>query len=430
MGGGIIMVNENSSSRLEQVREQYEVYKKRPLEITIARGIPSKKQLELSKPLLDKLDLSDWLSEDEQDIRNYGGLLGIKEARELFGALLETSIEETLVGGNASLQLMYEVLVMYMFTGKSKWSKEETVKFLCPSPGYDRHWSMLNRLGIEMIPVELTGEGPDMEVVEKMVSQDSTIKGIFCVPTYSNPTGETYSDDIVERLAQMHTAAEDFLIMWDNAYVVHHLGDEHEKALNILEACKEAGVPNRPYMFVSTSKITFPGAGVAAVGASETNILRLAEELSKQIISFDKLNQKRHVLFLKDLETIEKLMEQHAEILKPKFDWIQAIMEAYFGGDRKKFVDWTHPNGGYFVHLTTANGCATEIVDKMGQIGIQLTPANAAYPYGINPLDNSIRLAPSFIELDKLEVALEALCTCVELVTLEKYGENFVGGEN
>lgn len=414
--------------RLEQVRMQYNLYKKRPFDINITRGIPSRQQLELSKPLLNALDLSDWMSEDEQDIRNYGGLLGIKEARRLFSDILETSVEETLVGGNSSLQLMYAVLMMEMFTGESPWSKEADVKFLCPSPGYDRHWSILERLGIKMIPVELTGEGPDMELIEKIVSQDSSIKGIFCVPTYSNPTGETYSDEVVERLAEMHTAAEDFLIMWDNAYVVHHLDDEHEKALNILEACKKSDVPNRPYMFVSTSKITFPGAGVAAVGASEKNILRLAEELSKQIISFDKLNQKRHVLFLKDTNNIQQLMEEHAKILKPKFVWIQSILSAYFSGERKKFINWTNPKGGYFVHLTTRDGCATKIVDKMGEIGIQLTPANATYPYGINPLDNSIRLAPSFIELDKLEVALEALCICIELVTLEKYGENFIGG--
>lgn len=423
------MNSKQLDSRLEQVSMQYNLYKKRPFDINMARGIPSRKQLELSSALLNKLELPDWMSEDEQDIRNYGGLLGIREARKLFSDILKTSIDETLVGGNASLQLMYAVLVMHMFTGDNKWNKETVVKFLCPSPGYDRHWAMLERLGIEMIPVELTGEGPDMELVEKIVSQDSSIKGIFCIPTYSNPTGETYSDEVVERLAQMHTAAEDFLIMWDNAYAVHHLNNEHEEAQSILEACKKAGVPNRPYMFVSTSKITFPGAGVAAVGASEKNILRLAEELSTQIISFDKLNQKRHVLFLKDSNTIQALMEQHAKILKPKFDWIQSIFKAYFTEDREKFISWTNPNGGYFVHLTTMDGCAAEIVDRMGEIGIQLTPANATYPYGINPLDNSIRLAPSFIELDKLEVALEALCTCIELVTLEKYGKNFIGGE-
>ncbi|WP_208560113.1 aminotransferase class I/II-fold pyridoxal phosphate-dependent enzyme [Marinilactibacillus kalidii] len=419
------MQDEPYTSRLEQVREQYKAYESRPFDITIARGIPSPKQLELSKSLLDTMEQTDWMSEDEQDIRNYGGLLGIQEARVLFGSLLGTTIEETLVAGNASLQMMYSVLIMQMYTGKANWHSEGEIKFLCPSPGYDRHFSMLERLGIQMIPIELTGSGPDMETVEKLVSQDSSIKGIFCVPTYSNPTGETYSDEVVERLADMHTAAEDFIIMWDNAYVVHHLYEEQEEVLNILEACKEAGVPDRPYMFVSTSKMTFPGAGVAAVGASETNILRLAEELSKQIISFDKLNQKRHVNFLKDKETIHQLMAQHADLLRPKFEWIQAILEAYFGGERGKFLQWTEPKGGYFVHLTTANGCATEIVDKLKQVGIQLTPANATYPYGINPLDNSIRLAPSFIGLDKLEVALEALCTCVELVTLEKYGEEF-----
>lgn len=429
--GKLTIMNEQElTSRLEQVREQYEVYKNRPFEINISRGTPSTAQLSFSEDLLRGFELENWLSEEEQDIRNYGGLLGIWEARRLFKELLGTSIEETLVGGNSSLQLMYVVLNMLMYTGKNSWYRQEKVKFLCPSPGYDRHWFMLERLGIEMIPVELTGTGPDMEVVEKLVSQDPSIKGIFCVPKYNNPTGETYSDEVVERLASMHTAEENFVIMWDNAYVVHHLTEEKIEVKNILDACKEAGVPNRPIMFLSTSKITLPGAGVSAIGASETNILTIADELSKQIISFDKVNQKRHVLFLKDKKTIELLMEKHAAILKPKFDWIQAILEAYFPGERRQMVEWTNPKGGYFVHLTTKEGCATEVVQKMKDIGIILTPANAPYPHSINPMDNSIRIAPSFARTDELEIAMEALSVCIELVTLKKYGENSLEGEN
>lgn len=423
------MSEQELTSRLKQVQEQYQLYKERPFDINIARGIPASEQLAFSKELLEGATVDSWESEEELDIRSYGGLLGIKEARRLFGELLGTTVEETLVGGNASLQLMFTVLNHFMYTAKDPWYKQGEVKFLCPVPGYDRHWAMLERLGIEMIPVELTGEGPDMEVVEKLASQDPAIKGIFCVPQYSNPTGETYSDEVVDRLAQMHTAAEDFVIMWDNAYALHHLTYEKQEVKNILEACKQADVPNRPIMFVSTSKVTLPGAGVAAIGASEYNILMIADELSKQIISFDKVNQKRHVAFLKDRQTIEELMEKHASVLKPKFEWIQAILEAYFSGERKVMVEWTDPKGGYFVHLKTKDGCATEIVNRMKEIGITLTPANASYPHGVNPLDNSIRLAPSFAKPDKLEVAVEALSVCIELVTLEKYGEEILKGE-
>ncbi|TVP91569.1 PLP-dependent aminotransferase family protein [Alkalibacterium sp.] len=414
------MTTEDMTNRLETVRAQYELYKERPFDLTLARGIPSTEQLKLSEALINETPIENWYSKDELDIRNYGGLFGIQEARELFGLLLDTEVEETFVGGNSSLQLMYATLNHLMFTSSNPWIKEEKVKFICPSPGYDRHWFMLDHMGIEMIPVELTGNGPDMETVEKLVSQDPSIKGMFVVPTYNNPTGETVSDDVVDRLAGMHTAADDFVIIWDNAYVVHHLRDSKKQAKNILEAAKRELNPDRVIQFVSTSKMTLPGAGVAAIGASEARISELALTFSKQLISFDKLNQMRHVLFLKDKETIEKHMAKHAEILAPKFDWIEAILSAYFHGERQSFIEWTEPDGGYFVHLTTQDGCATEIVEKMKEIGIELTPANAAYPYGINPKDNSIRLAPSFAKPDDLEIAMEALCTCIELVTLEK----------
>ncbi|GAB2491466.1 aminotransferase class I/II-fold pyridoxal phosphate-dependent enzyme [Alkalibacterium psychrotolerans] len=414
------MTTEDMTNRMETVRAQYELYKERPFDLTLARGIPSTDQLKLSEALINETPIENWYSKDELDIRNYGGLFGIQEARELFSQLLNTDVEETFVGGNSSLQLMYATINHLMFTSSNPWVKEDKVKFICPSPGYDRHWFMLDHMGIEMIPVELTGNGPDMETVEKLVSQDPAIKGMFVVPTYNNPTGETVSDEVVDRLANMHTAADDFVIIWDNAYVVHHLRDSKKQAKNILEAAKMALNPDRVIQFVSTSKMTIPGAGVAAIGASEARISELALAFSKQLISFDKLNQMRHVLFLKDKETIEKHMEKHAEILAPKFDWIDAILSAYFHGDRQSFVQWTKPEGGYFVHLTTQDGCATEIVDKMKQIGIELTPANAAYPYGNNPKDNSIRLAPSFAKPDDLEIAMEALCTCIELVTLEK----------
>lgn len=418
------MNKEERDNRLSELRSQYDLYKSRPFELSVARGIPSKKQLALSEALINDVDVNEFLSEDEIDIRNYGGLYGIKEARDLFGSLMNTSLEETFVGGNSSLQLMYAVLNHFMYTSKQPWSKEDTVKFLCPSPGYDRHWFMLDHLGIEMIPVPLTGQGPDMDTVEELASSDPSIKGIFIVPTYNNPTGETISDEAVDRLAKMNTAYEDFIILWDNAYVVHHFNEVKEEAKNILEASKEAGFPNRPIQFVSTSKMTLPGSGIAAIGTSEGRLKELAKTFSKQLISFDKINQKRHVNFLKDKETIEEHMEKHAELLAPKFEWIDAIFSAFFGGDRGEFVEWTKPNGGYFVHLTTQDNCATAIVSKMKEIGIQLTEANAAYPYGNNPRDNSIRIAPSNVSLDNLEIILEALCVCIELVTLEKQEES------
>lgn len=414
------MNKEEMEDHLNHIKAQYALYEERPFEITIARGIPSTNQLKLSEALINETKIENWYSDDELDIRNYGGLFGIEEARKLFGTLLNTTVEETFVGGNSSLQLMYATLNHLMYTASNPWSKEETVKFICPSPGYDRHWFMLEHLGIEMIPVELTGKGPDMETVEKLVSQDPSIKGMFIVPTYNNPTGETVSDEVVDRLAQMHSASEDFVILWDNAYVVHHLSELKEEAKDILEACKSAGNPERVIQYVSTSKMTLPGSGVAAIGASTKRMNELALDFSKQLISFDKINQKRHVLFLKDRETIDDLMSKHAEILAPKFEWVDAILSAYFHGERSSFVKWTKPNGGYFVHLTTQDGCAAEIVQRMKDIGIELTPANAAYPYGINARDNSIRLAPSFAKLDDLEIAMEALCVCIEMVTLEK----------
>ncbi|GEK90621.1 aminotransferase class I/II-fold pyridoxal phosphate-dependent enzyme [Alkalibacterium kapii] len=414
---------DQKQSRLDRARTQYALYKERPLDISMARGIPSKKQLKLSESLVNDIEIESWLSEDELDIRNYGGLYGIKEARELFGLLLKTKIEETFVGGNSSLQLMFAVLNYHMYNKQNPWSKakDQPVKFICPSPGYDRHWFMLDYLGIEMIPVELTGNGPDMEVVEKLVSQDPSIKGMFVVPKYNNPTGESVSDEVVDRLASMHTAVQDFLILWDNAYIVHHLTDEKVEIKNILAASKDSGNPDRVIQFVSTSKMTLPGAGVSAMGSSTKNIDAMAEYFSKQLISFDKINQKRHVKFLKDKQSIEAHMEKHREILEPKFSWIDAILSAYFGGESQSFVEWTSPKGGYFVHLTTRVNCASKIVAAMADIGITLTPANAAYPYGSNPLDNSIRLAPSNLSLDQLEIAMEALCVCIEMVTLETY---------
>lgn len=403
----------------DQLKTQYADYVEHPLNLNIKRGIPSKEQLQLSEPMLGLLAApNDFLSQGTVDIRNYGELTGIYEAKKLFSELLETQMDEILIGGNSSLSLMHLAIVSKLFNRKQDRSSKETIKFLCPSPGYDRHFAMTENLGIEMIPIELNENGPDMDEVKKLAANDSSVKGIWCVPTYSNPTGITYSDDVVDQLASMETKAEDFMILWDNAYLVHHLGNEKQVAKNVLTACKSAGNPERAWMFCSTSKVTFPGAGVAALGASKQNIELVAKELSYQTIGFDKLNQMRHVKFLKDKKHITQHMEKHAEILKPKFELIQQKLTDYFAD--KDVVKWTEPKGGYFVHLTTENGCATKIVEALGEIGVAVTEAGATYPYGHNPNDNSIRLAPTPVSLTDLDAAMDAICLCIDYVSVKK----------
>jgi len=413
-----------TNTSVQNLKKEIDELKKNSFSINIARGIPSKEQVDLSNDLLGSfLEDTPFQTDDPLDYRTYGGLLGIQEARDLFAEIFGISSKETIVGGNSSLQLMFITLNMLMHTGDQPWSKQnKEIKFLCPSPGYDRHFNMLNHLGIKMIPIELTGQGPDMDQVEELVKNDDSIKGIFCVPKYSNPSGEVYSDKTVERLAQLKTKAEDFVIMWDNAYAVHHLTDEKVEIANLLDLSIKAGYPERTYMYTSTSKITFPGGGVASIGTSEQNVDKLKNELSNQILSFDKVNQRKHVLFLKDKAHIEKHMEKHAAIMKPKFDLIIDKFEKEFAGDNQ-FVEWTSPKGGYFIHLETQDGCAAEIVQLMSDIGIKLTPANAAYPYGENSQDNSIRLAPSFAGLKELEQAVPVLIKIIKYVTLKNNKE-------
>lgn len=408
--------------RLEELKEKFRTYKNKPFQLNLKRGVPGKDQLALSEPMLSILAPKDLVSEEGLDIRNYGALTGIQEAKELFAEILEVAPDEVIIGGNSSLQLMYSVLASKMFLGQpdksTAWSKEGRVKFLCPSPGYDRHFSVVDQLGFELVPVDMTETGPDMEQVERMVSSDASIKGIWCVPTYSNPTGVTYSDEVVERLAKMDTAAEDFVIMWDNAYVVHHIQAKKEHVKNLLETSKKYHTEKRVWMFFSTSKITFPGSGVATMGTCKENIKWYTEILSNQTIGYDKLNQKRHVKFLRNKENLLAHMQQHAAILKPKFDKITESFALYF--KETDMLEWTEPNGGYFIHLTTKDHCATSIVSVLSDIGISLTAANAAYPYGENPHDNSIRLAPTPVPAEELENAMEAICLCIEMVTLEK----------
>ena len=410
---------EELKDHYQQLKTKYDEYTAHPLNLNIKRGIPSKEQLDLSVPMLGLLSSpEDFLSQGTVDIRNYGELTGIYEARKLFSELLETELDEVLIGGNSSLSLMYLVILSKLFARKMGSSFKEPIKFLCPSPGYDRHFAMTENLGIEMIPIALTENGPDMDEVKKLVANDPTIKGIWCVPTYSNPTGITYSDEVVDQLASMETKDADFMILWDNAYLVHHLTNDKHAAKNLLTACKAAGNPDRAWMFCSTSKITFPGAGVAALGASKKNIALVAKELSYQTIGFDKINQMQHVKFLKDKKQVAQHMEKHAVILKPKFELINQKLTDYFAG--KEGLTWTEPKGGYFVHLTTEKGCATEIVEALAKIGVAVTEAGATYPYGNNPMDNSIRLAPTPVSLVDLDAAMDAICLCIEYVSVQK----------
>ncbi len=409
----------NNQQKITLLEKEYQAYLEDPMKLNITRGIPSEDQLALSEPMLGLLNKSeDLLSQGSIDIRNYGELTGIFEAKKFFSDILEVESKEIIIGGNSSLSLMYLVLMTKLFMGSNPWKSEAPVKFICPSPGYDRHFTMTKKLGIEMIPIEMDRNGPNMDEVERLVSQDETIKGIWCVPTYSNPTGIVYSDEVVDRLAKMDTKASDFTIMWDNAYVVHHLTEDKRVAKNILTACKKAGCPERPWMFCSTSKITFPGAGVSALAASEKNVALIANELSYQTIGYDKLNQMRHVKFLKNKTHLTKHMEKHAALLKPKFDLIQKKLNERF--KESDLLTWTDPKGGYFVHLTTMEGCATDIVEALDKIGVSVTKAGATYPNGDNPKDNSIRLAPTSVELIDLEQAIEAIGLCIEMVSLKK----------
>jgi len=421
--------NSLSIDQLEELKyklqEEYDKFKNQNMKLDMSRGKPGADQLELSMGLFDSEIVQIYKASDGTDCRNYGGLEGIPEMRKLFADMFEISPAEIIVGGNASLNLMFDMISQAMSHGVAgsdvPWGKLPSVKFLCPSPGYDRHFAICEYFNIEMITIPMKGDGPDMDLVEELVADDEYIKGMWCVPKYSNPDGITYSDEVVKRLANMKTKSKDFRIFWDNAYAVHHLYDDEEKQdklMNILKACKEAGNPDRVFMFTSTSKITFPGSGVSAIGASENNISEIIKRLKKQTISYDKLNQLRHVKFLKNVEGIREHMKKHAAILRPKFELVLNYFEKDLGD--KNIAKWTKPNGGYFISLYTLKGCAKKVVSKAKEAGVTLTPAGASYPYGNDPDDSNIRIAPSYPPLGELEKAVELLCICVQLVSVEK----------
>lgn len=413
---------------LARVRERYAELQARDLALNMARGKPSRAQLDLSMPLLDVLDAeADFCSEDGTDCRNYGVLDGIPEAKRLMATLLDDEPDNVIVLGNASLTAMYDAMVRYwMFgaLGSTPWGQLDTVKWLCPVPGYDRHFTICEALGIEMIPVPMNDEGPDMDEVERLVAADPAIKGIWCVPKYSNPSGITYSDDVVRRLASMDTAASDFRIFWDNAYAVHHLSAdpaEQDTVLDIAQACAEAGNPDRYLKFGSTSKITFPGAGVAAVAASPANVAEIKRHMNAQAIGHDKLNQLRHARFLDEGRGMAVHMARHGELMKPKFDLVCAKLEEELG--EASIARWTTPRGGYFISFEGSEGTAKRIVALAKEAGVVMTGAGATWPYGQDPADSNIRIAPSLPPLEELDEAMDVFTCCVKLAALEKLTE-------
>lgn len=409
------------NTSLQELKDQYEAARGKHLKLNMSRGKPSPGQLDLSNELLGPLD--SFLTEDGTDARNYGILDGIPECRTLFADLLGLDRDRMIIGGNSSLSLMFDTvaaLCLFGTGGNRPWQHYKyagtPVKFLCPSPGYDRHFRICEELGIEMIPVPLSSEGPDMDLVTDLVRQDPLIKGMWCVPLHSNPEGVCYSDRVVEQLASMETAARDFRIFWDNAYGIHHIYEE-VTLMNILDACEKHGHPERAYYFFSTSKITFPGAGVALIASGPDNIRELKGHMSAQIISYDKLNQLRHVKYFKTPDNIRAHMARLADELRPKFDLVLSKLEAELRGTG--LASWSHPKGGYFISLNTLPGCAKRTVELAREAGVVLTDAGATYPYGRDESDSNIRIAPSYPSLGELDAAMDIFILCIKIAALE-----------
>lgn len=404
------------------LKKQYEDIKAEKLSLNMARGKPSEAQLDLSMGMMDVLGSGSELVSDGVDCRNYGVLCGIHDAKKLLADMMEVPIDNVIIYGNSSLNVMYDTIsrsYTHGVLGETPWCKLDKVKFLCPVPGYDRHFAITEFFGIEMINVPMLPTGPDMDMMEKLVAEDASIKGIWCVPKYSNPQGITYSDETVRRFAELKPAAKDFRIYWDNAYGIHHLYDDDQDYLvEILEACEKAGNPNLVYKFCSTSKISFPGSGVAAIAASKENIEEIKKQLTIQTIGHDKLNQLRHVMFYRDLDGFVEHMKKHAAILRPKFDIVCNTLETEL--KPCGIGSWIKPKGGYFVSFDAPEGCAKAIVAKCAEAGITMTGAGATYPYGKDPKDSNIRIAPSFPTEEELTKAMQVFVLCVKLVYAEK----------
>ena len=417
------MSKQELEEEIVQLKAQYKKYQEMDLNLNMARGKPCREQLDLSMGLMDALNSEADLScEDGTDCRNYGVLTGIDEAKVLIGAMMENKPENIIIYGNSSLNVMYDTVsraYTHGIMGNTPWCKLDKVKFLCPVPGYDRHFAITEYFGIEMINVEMTPEGPDMDKVEELVSSDESIKGIWCVPKYSNPQGYSYSDDTVRRFARLKPAAKDFRIFWDNAYGIHHLYDNNQDYLiEILEECKKAGNPDLVYKFASTSKITFPGSGIAALATSLNNLDDIKAQLTNQTIGHDKVNQLRHVRFFGDINGMKAHMRKHADIIRPKFEAVLEILDRDL--TPCGIGDWTKPNGGYFISFDAPEGCAKAIVDRAKKAGVTMTNAGATYPYKKDPHDSNIRIAPTYPSLTDLRTAMDIFTVCVRITAALK----------
>ena len=427
----IMQYNDMSKEELlvlkESLNKEYAEAKAKGLALDMSRGKPSAKQLDVSLGLLDTINSSsDLKTLDGTDCRNYGVLDGIPEAKKLMADMMGTTPDHVIVYGNASLNIMYDQIsraYTHGILGNTPWCKLDKVKFLCPVPGYDRHFAITERFGIEMINIPMSESGPDMGMVEEYVSKDASVKGIWCVPKYSNPQGYTYSEETVKRMAALKPAAEDFRIFWDNAYVIHDLYDDNKDEIaDIISECEKAGNPDMVFEFASTSKVSFPGSGIAALATSANNIADIKKQLTIQTIGHDKLNQLRHVRFFKDINGLKEHMRKHAEFMRPKFEAVESVLEEELGG--LGIGSWTEPKGGYFISFEAMDGCAKAIVAKCKEAGVKLTGAGATFPYGKDPKDSNIRIAPSFPTPEEMKQAADLFVLCVKLVSVEKLLEN------
>ena len=421
------MSKEELTQELTALKAEYEKIKGMGLALDMSRGKPGADQLDLSMGMLDVLDSKTALkSENGTDLRNYGVLDGIPEAKKLMADVIGTKPENVIVYGNSSLNIMYDQVAraeMFGICGNTPWCKLDKVKFLCPVPGYDRHFAITETFGIEMINIPMTENGPDMDLVEKYVNNDETVKGIWCVPKYSNPQGVVYSDETVRRFAALKPAAADFRIFWDNAYAIHHLYDDRQdQLLEILSECEKAGHPDMVFEFCSTSKVTFAGAGIAAIASSKANLDDMRKSMTIQTIGYDKINQLRHVRYFKNINGVREHMKKHAAIMRPKFEAVLQVLENELGG--LGIGTWTKPNGGYFISFDALEGCAKAIVAKCKEAGVTLTGAGATFPYKKDPKDSNIRSAPSFPTPEEMAMATDLFVLCVKMVSVDKLLEN------
>ncbi len=419
------MSKEELLKEKEALEQQFKDVEAKGLDLNMARGKPSKAQLELSNGLMDVLNSDSYFNDETgTDCRNYGIGEGIPEAKRLMGDMSEVDPDDMIIFGNSSLNIMFDTVARsysHGVCGNTPWCKLDNWKFLCPVPGYDRHFKITEFFGAEMINIPMTPEGPDMDLVEQYVNNDPSVKGIWCVPKYSNPQGYSYSDETVRRFAALTPAAPDFRIFWDNAYSIHHLYDDpahQDIILELLDECRAAGHPDIVYKFISTSKVTFPGSGLAALAASKANLDDVRKYMAAQTIGHDKLNQLRHVRFFGNMANMHAHMSRHAEILRPKFEAVESTFEKELGG--LGIGEWTKPNGGYFIAFDSMDGCAKAIVSKCAEAGVKLTPAGATFPYGKDPRDRNIRIAPSFPPLDELKQATQVFTLAVKLVSIDK----------